>query len=262
MENMMNRKGLIILAAVAYAFFLLWHAPAQRVFTFLENCVATPAGLLQCRNLEGSWREGVALDGQLGGVQFKELQWTFQPWNLFTGRLSAFISAQTEYGSVAALLNRGIRTLSLQELEASLDVATLTPLMASTGFQLGGKMLVSMTNLTIQQGRITAAQGSGEWHDAEITSPLQKQLGAITVDLTTSANNETRATMGDKGGPLQLDGLAVLTGDGRYSLTAKLAARQSEELKELISDLAFLGKEDEDGLLHLALSGVLPPLLP
>lgn len=258
---MMNRKGLIILAAVAYAFFLLWHAPAQRVFTFLENGVATPAGILQCRNLKGTWREGVALAGQLGGIQFKELQWTFQPWNLLTGRLSAFISAQTEYGSFDTLLNRGIRTLSLQELEANLDVAVLTPLMAATGFQLGGKMLVSMSNFTIQQGRITAAQGRGVWNDAEITSPRQKQLGAITIDLTTSAN-ETRATMGDKGGPLQLEGLVVLAGDGRYSLKAKLAARQSEELKELISDLAFLGKEDEDGLLHLTLSGVLPPLLP
>jgi hypothetical protein len=75
-------------------------------------------------------------------------------------------------------------------------------------------------------------------------------------------SNETRATIGDKGGPLQLEGLFVLPVDGRYNLTAKLAARQSEELKDLISSLAFLGKMKEDGFLHLSWNGVLPPLLP
>lgn len=258
---MINRKGMIILAVVAYTFFLLWYAPAQRVFAFLANGVATPAGLLQCRNLQGTWHEGVALDGRLGGIQLKEFHWTFRPWGLLTGSLSAFISAKTEYGSVAALLSRGLRTLSLQELEASIDVAALKPLTAATGFQLGGKVLGSMTNLTIRQGRITAAQGQWVWNDAAILSPQQNQLGTITVNLATSAN-ETRATIGDKGGPLQLEGLFVLPADGRYSLTAKLAARQSEELKDLIASLAFLGKEEKDGLLHLSLSGVLPPLLP
>jgi hypothetical protein len=258
---MTNRKGMIILAVVAYTFFLLWEAPAQRVFSFLAKGVATPAGLLQCQNMQGTWHEGVALDGQLGRVQFKEFHWTFRPWGLLTGSLSAFISAQTEYGSVAALLNRGIRTLSLQELEASIDVAALKPLTKATGFQLGGKVLGSMTNLAIRQGRITAAQGKWAWNDAAIISPMQNQLGTITVDLMTKSN-ETRATIGDKGGPLQLEGLFVLPVDGRYNLTAKLAARQSEELKDLISSLAFLGKMKEDGFLHLSWNGVLPPLLP
>ncbi len=89
--------------------------------------------------------------------------------------------------------------------------------------------------------------------------PQQDQLGTITVDVDTS-NNETRAIIGDQGGPLQLEGLFVLPADGHYSLTAKLAARNSDELKDLIASVAFLGKEEKDGLLHLSLSGVLPPL--
>ncbi len=255
---MINRKG-IVLAVVAYAFFLIWYAPAQLFLVFLADGLTTPAGLLQCRDLQGTWHEGVALDARLGRIQLKELQWTFKPWSLLTGRLSAFISAQTEYGSVAARLNRGMGTLSLQELQASIDLAELKPLTAATGFRLGGKVLGSMTNLTIRQGRITAAQGQWVWNDAAILSPQQDQLGTITVDVDTS-NNETRAIIGDQGGPLQLEGLFVLPADGHYSLTAKLAARNSDELKDLIASVAFLGKEEKDGLLHLSLSGVLPPL--
>ncbi|MBW6520655.1 MAG: type II secretion system protein N [Desulfoarculaceae bacterium] len=257
---MMNRKRLVLLAVVAYAFFLLWYAPAQLVFGFLGKGVTTPAGLLQCRNLEGNWREGVARDGQLGRVQLKEIRWTLRPWSLLTGSLSASISAQTGYGSFMARLNRGIRSLSLRELEADIDIASLSPLMKATGIQLDGKVLGSMSDFTVRQGRITAAQGQWVWHDASVTSPRQNQLGTITIDLTTSSN-ETRAIIGDKGGPLQLDGLVVLAGDGRYSLTARMGARQSE-LDELISSLAFLGTKGDDGLLHLSLNGDLPPLRP
>ena len=259
---MMNRKWLIILAVVAYFFFLFWYAPAQLVFGFLTKGVATPAGLLQCRSLQGNWREGVARDGLLGGIQLQEFRWTFQPLGLLTGSLSGFISAQTEFSSFSTRLNRGIRTLSVQELEGTIDMAALTPLKAATGIQLDGDVLVSKTNVTIRQGRITAAQGKWVWNDAAIKSPRLNQLGALTIDLMTRSN-ETRVTIGDQGGPLQLEGLLVLPADGRYNLTARMAARNSQsELEELISSLAFLGKKEQDGSLHFSLNGVLPPLLP
>jgi hypothetical protein len=113
--------------------------------------------------------------------------------------------------------------------------------------------------LSMRQGRIIAAQGEVLWHDALITSPQQYPLGTIVAEVTTKSH-EVRATIGDKDGPLQLEGLFVLPEDNSYTLTARLTSQQPE-LSSLLDSLAFLGKKEKDGWLHLSSRGELPPIL-
>ena len=255
---MKNRKGLIIIMVAVYAFFLVWYVPANRVFTLLQHGVATPLGSFRCSSLEGTWHDGVGLNGQLGMLPLQEVRWHFKPWALFTGRLSAALSARTEEGVIEATVSRGLKTLSVRNIEGSLALTALRPLMATYGVQLEGSVSASMEDFAIRQGRVTTVQGSLVWHDAAISSTPKAQLGTLVVEFST-LKDEVRATLADTGGPVKVEGLLLLQQDGRYTQTATLLARTPEMAKQ-IDTLVLFGRKQGDGSVQFSSSGVVPLL--
>ncbi len=255
---MKSRKGLIVVALVAYAFFLLWYMPANRAFAFLHQGMATPLGPLKCSSLQGTWHHGVARNGQLGTLPLQEIQWQLKPWALLTGRLSVAVSVQAEQGVVTAVISKGLNTVSVQNMEGRLALPALRPLLATFGLQLEGSVSASLDQFAIRQGRITTARGSLVWNDAAIFSPQKAHLGTLLVELVTQKEG-VKATLADSGGPLQAEGALLLENDGHYTTTTTLKGRTPEMEKQLDS-MALFGKKQGDGALLFSFSGELEPL--
>ncbi|MDA3969926.1 MAG: type II secretion system protein N [Desulfobulbaceae bacterium] len=255
---MKSRTGLIILIIIAYGFFLAWYMPANRAFAILHQGVATPLGPLKFSNLQGTWHQGVARNGQLGPLDLQEIHWQFKPWALLTGRLSGVVSVQAEQGLVAATISKGLNTVSVRNMEGSLPLRALKPLLTPLGVQLDGRVSTSLDHIAISQGRVTTIRGNVVWHDGAIISPQRAQLGTLVVELVTLEDG-VRATLADSGGPLRAAGSLLLQNDGHYTMTSTLKGRTPEMQKQL-DDLAFFGKKQGAGRLQFSFSGELPPL--
>lgn len=256
---MKSRTGLIILALGAYAFFLVGTLPANRAFAFLHQGVATPLGPLTCRSLQGTWHHGVARNARLGALPLQEIQWQFKPWALLTGRLSAAVSVQAEHGVVAAVISRGVTTVSVEDMEGRLALTALRPWLGPRGLQLKGSVTASLDQLAIRQGRVTMGQGSLVWHDAVIFSPQKAELGTLAVELVTGQEG-VKATLVDSGGPLQAAGAWLLQQDGHYTMTTTLKGRTPEMEKQL-AGLALFGKKQGTGGLQFSFTGQMPLLV-
>lgn len=254
---MSTRRGLICLGLVAYLFFLLWQLPAALAFALLQGRMASTLAPLHFRELQGTWRQGVALDGHWRSLELPELRWQLKPWSLLSGQLSAQVGGRTGSGTLAATVSQGFTGFLLRDLEGEMGLAELAPFLSLPHLQLAGT-LVSQGQLAIHHGRIVAAAGKLLWRQAAVTVLQPVALGDLEALLTTTSEG-VQVALSDKGGPVQVEGTIIVQNDGHYSLTATVAARQAELQKQLDSIAAF-GEKQKDGRVKFIWGGVMPLL--
>lgn len=254
---MNSRRSLVSFGLLAYLFFLLWQLPAARSYSLAQRFLPAALAPLHLRELQGTWREGVARDGQWQALRVEEFQWRLKPWSLLAGQLAVAFKSRGPAGTLAATVSKGINSLAVEELESQLELAALAPLFLP-GVKVEG-VVVGQGGLRIRHGRLTAATGKLLWQEAGLAVLQPLSLGDLRADLSTGPEG-VRVALADGGGPLQATGTALIQGDGQYSLTVSLAARQ-ELLQKQLDTLAAWGKKLADDRLQFERNGVLP-LLP
>ena len=81
-------------------------------------------------------------------------------------------------------------------------------------FRIGGKIDLNQVNLSIEDGRLTAADGQLRWLDAIVESPLKLKVGDLQADLSTDPEGSVKADIRDLSGPTAIKGNASLKADG------------------------------------------------
>ena len=248
----------VLLGVVMYAIFLAGTLPAPWLYS---HGLQSRLGGWALYGVQGTVWAGRATLVKSGNLQLEDLHWGVRPLSLLRGRMEVALRFKYAAAPGALVLSRTFTgTWHADDVDLELPAAQLTPLLRLPGAELGGKVAVHLSALTVKQGRVTAVAGNVAWEKAALRKPVAVELGTFAIDLKTTAEG-VGGTLLDRGGAVQAQGILKLNGEGQYQLTATFASRDPRQ--PLISQgLQLFGTPGPDGRVKYSATGIIPPLLP
>lgn len=248
----------VLFGLAIYGVFLLGTVPASWIYS---HWLQTRLGGWTLYGVKGTVWEGRATLVKSGNIQFENLHWDLHPWTLLWGKVEAALGFDYQTAPGKMVVGRSLTgNWYLDDVTVELPAQRLEPLLRLPGAELGGKLAIQLSSLTVKQGRVTAADGNMAWVKAALRKPLAVELGTFEIDLETNANGIGGALI-DRGGSVQAQGLFKLQADGQYQLTATFASRDPQ--KSLITQgLRLFGTPGPDGRVKYSATGVVPAILP
>jgi general secretion pathway protein N len=248
----------VLLGVVMYVIFVAGTLPAPLVYS---HWLQSRLGSWTLYGVQGTVWEGRAALVKSGNLQLENLRWDLHPLSLLWGRLEVALQFKYAAAPGAMVLGRSFAgTWHADDVALELPAAQLTPLLRLPGAELGGKLAVRLSALTVKQGRVTAAAGSVAWEKAAVRKPVAVDLGTFAIDLKTTAEGVSGALL-DHGGAVQAQGLLKLNADGRYQFTATFASRDPKQ-SLVTQGLQLFGTPGPDGRVKYSATGVVPSILP
>ncbi len=245
--------GYLLAGIAAYLVFLAVQFPADRAYALLAQRLDLPVALYQ---LEGSAWRGEARELFWEGRRLGRVTWQFRPQSLVLGRLEARVhltpTASSRLEAVAG--RRWDGALYLRAGDARLSLAELEPLFNRDPMGLTGILTVTLEELDIEAGRITALRGRAVIEKAGLAPPVDVTVGGFEVDFDLNPEGFIEARLKDRGGPLQAQGQLRIQPDGSYRLSATLAARDPRR-SDIRQALGYLGTPGPDGRISLVRTG-------
>jgi general secretion pathway protein N len=240
-----------LVALVVYLLSLLLLFPADRAYSLARERLGIPAVLYQ---ISGSlWNAHIGM-AQFAGRQVKDIEWRLHGLPLLAGRIEAgfeVIGGKERIGVIAGRRFSG--DLYVHDAGQDIPVAELEKLINPQPLGLSGTLALELDDISLQAGRLTRLNGEVIWHQAGLGAPVNISVGNIVADIATK-NDVIQATLKDRDGPLEVDGLLMLMADSSYRLTLTLVVKDKsrEDLKQA---LAFLGSPNRDGKITLSRRG-------
>ena len=248
----------ILLGVVMYAIFVAASLPAPWIYSHWLQSRLVGWTLYGVR---GTIWEGHATALKSGNLQLESLHWDLHPLSLLWGRMKVGLHFNYAAAPGSLVLSRSLTgTWHADDVDLELPAERLTPLLRLPGAELGGKLAVKMSELTLQQGRVTAATGSIAWEKAAVRKPVTVDLGSFALDIKTTAEGVS-GTLLDHGGAVQAQGVLKLNANGQYQFTATFASRDPKQ-SLVTQGLQLFGTPGPDGRVKYSATGVVPPLLP
>ena len=250
---MTEHLRLLWLSMLVLLGFFVAQFPASTAFAWFA-----PAGM-GAFGVSGTLWRGNARLIRVGGLQLRNSEWDIVLSRLFTGQLAANFKSRWGNGfaeGYAAISGSG--NLSVRELTASFNVGTLSALFDLP--RMGGQVSVQINEVTLIDNWPRQFVGSGEIRG--LSSPLMgagdaQRIGDIRFEFNTETETNPDTITGklsDSGGPLQLNGMLVLTPPGNYDVNVRVKARATAPAT-LHQNLQFLGAPEPDGTRIFQLAG-------
>ncbi len=247
----------ILFGLVMYVIFVAAMLPASWIY---GRWLQPRLGGWALYGVHGTLWQGRASLVKSRDLALENLHWDLHPLSLLWGRMEMALHFKyaTEPGSL--VLGRSFTgTWHADDIDLQLPADRLTPLLRLPGAELGGKLAVKLSSLTVRQGRVTQVNGKVTWDKAAVLKPMAVELGAFSVDLKTTGDG-VNGTLLDHGGAVQAQGLLKLSADGRYQFSATFASRDPKQ--PLINQgLRLFGNPGSDGRVKYSTAGVVPPIL-
>ena len=248
----------ILLGVVMYAIFVAASLPASWIYNHWLRSRLVGMSLY---DVQGTIWEGRAIALKSGNLQLESLHWDLHPLSLLWGRMEVALHFNYAAAPGSLVLARSLTgTWHADDIDLQLPAERLTPLLRLPGAELGGKLAVRMSALTLQQGRVTAATGSIAWEKAAVRKPVTVDLGSFALDIKTTEEGVS-GTLLDHGGAVQAQGVLKLNAKGQYQFTASFASRDPKQ-SLVTQGLQLFGTPGPDGRIKYSAAGVVPPLLP
>jgi general secretion pathway protein N len=246
---------LIALAVACSLTFVVAGFPARAGFALLA-----PVGI-EAFGVTGTIWQGQAKLINAGGQQLRNTEWNLSSARLLLGQVGGNISTRASGGFVEGFGTIGLGgTIRIQDARAGMDAGMLQAVGAAPA--LNGQISIRLDELELSDN--WPVQLVGEGQVLNLSSPLMgrgeaAQLGnlKISFDTTTETTEDTvTGKISDDGGPLQIDGILLLTKPANYSIKVRLKARPGAP-QALQQNLEFLGSPESDGTRIFQLAGSL-----
>lgn len=238
-----------LLGIVSYLFFLLYTLPAQQVIGWVNDDAVAFQGV------NGSVWSGDASQVSYQRKPLGRLTWHFLPSRLLLGKLGYEIELKAGGQQLQGNLLMGTGSLSLQDVEALLLAAQLPEWMQQRQLQIGGKVRLQQLDLTLSEGLLTAAEGTVQWLDGSLQSPLNLTIGDLQAELSTDeANGDIQAQIHDLKGSIGLQGEMRLKPDGNFQFDGRLKPGDQTD-PGLSGALQAIGRKQPDGSIKLKYAG-------
>ena len=155
-----------LLGVGAYLVFLVVNLPAAWLGYALERA---SGGTVTLGNARGTVWKGQGALAVRSGSSFRgiaDVEWRCNPLSVFAGRLSVALSGSAPGASLRANLGLGLRSLRLQNVEASAPAGLLDPAVPTVAFaKLEGRLRVVSDSLEIGPASVRGA-ATVEWSEA------------------------------------------------------------------------------------------------
>lgn len=236
---------------LAYLLFVAMILPADRVYALLqERNVVT----LKLHQITGTVWQGSIAQVQIGHVNVKNLDWSLHPWSLLFGRLEISLRLNDLTGPVAVVVGRNFDgSYYIRHDDDALDVSALEQLMNPQPYGLTGNIMLDLDDIRIEEGQLVSISGDLQWQHAGLAAPLKLDAGNFDLALMTT-DKIIKATLKDDGGPLQADGVFILSPDKSYRLTVSLRSKDKSR-NDIKQALRMLGTPSPDGKVSLVRNG-------
>ena len=245
---MLTRSRFVIIGVITLLLGLLINFPARVAHNWF-----TPAGVA-ISGIQGSIWRGHALEGEIGGIYVRDLNWRMQPWQLFTGELAYRIEADAVSGFVNSDVAIGIGgSASLRNLTASLSLQSMQSIVGMPG--LDGTANLQFERLVFENGIPVAADGTLEV--ANLLAPLihRSSVGGFRAEFFTQESGVI-ASVEDTDAVVELAGSLSVSSDRTYQFLAQVAPKDTTPAN-LREQMRFLGTPNERGQYELRLEGQL-----
>ena len=250
----MRWPAAVILGVIGYLVFLVTSLPAQQVVGWIADSGAAPE-----LRLEGP--SGTAWDGKARNLVYRnrslgELSWDFRPGHLFLGKLAYAFELKDSGQQATGTLLAGIGgNYQLEELDALLLASRLPEFLQKRQVRVGGKVSAKKLALSFQENKITAAEGTVEWLDGSLQSPLNLNIGNLQAELATDPDSgDITGQIRDLKGAIGVQAEVRLKADGNFQLDGKLKPGDDAD-PGLTGALQAVGRQQSDGTIVVKYSG-------
>ena len=240
-----------IFGFVCYAIFLVTTFPASILVSFVK---ASPQlnRQIQITAVDGTLWNGSAANVRVSGVNLGQLKWDMKILPMLLGKIKLHInfndkavSSLTTSGSGYVSVSLGGR-LTIEDFRATVSADTLAPLMYGMPARFGGDVNLLIQEMTVIQGKRINMKSRVVVSKARLVSPQKITYGDILIQVTPK-DNGSQFVLSDQGGPLILDGVIKVKGNGIYTVNLGLGARSTASA-DLENGLRFIGgRRDSNG---------------
>ncbi len=250
----MRWPAAVALGVASYLFFLLYSLPAQQVIGWV-----TGGNNALTVTLEGA--EGTVWSGEAERVSYQhrplgQLKWRFKPSRLLLGKIAYEIELEETGQSLQGILLTGWGdTYRLEQIDALLLARQLPEWLQQGQIRIDGKVRMQELDLTLSNGQLTAAEGTVQWLEGTLQSPMNLVIGDLQADLSTDdASGEIKAQIRDLKGAIGVQAEARLKPDGNFQLEGKLKPGDKAD-PGLTGALQAIGRRQPDGSIELKYAG-------
>jgi len=242
MIEALRRTGVrfAVLGAAAYLVFLAATLPAAWFGYALERLSDGALSLGDPRGTVWKGRGALAVRSSSGFRGIADIEWRCNPLSVFVGRLSVDVSAAAPGANLRAKVGLGLRSLRLQNVEASAPAGLLDPAVPAVAFaKLEGRWKILADSLEIGPESVRGS-ATAEWSGAGAIGVAQ--LGDYRLQVTGSGN-QAAIKLATLRGDLRVNGNGEWRASEPKVVKISGVAETSPARKDLEPLLQLLGGE-------------------
>jgi len=245
---MKNRKRLILAGIATFIIGLIITFPARVAYQWFAP------GELKLSGINGSIWRGNAAEGTAGGVYLADINWSFRPLGLLSGKLEYASTSKLASGFFDANVAIDIGgSLTLSNVTGALTLDTLAEVLPLAGIE--GDISVQFEELIVENGLPVEATGT-----LNIANLVSRYLSPIRLgDYKAEFQTQDDGILGSVEsirGVLELAGTIKLSRDRTYKFTGKVAATSAAPIN-IAQQLQLLGSPDAQGMRDFRIEGQL-----
>ena len=238
------RRNILVIASVLIVFVIL--LVARLPASWLLNNFAS--------HLPLAYIEGTAWNGSASvthpAFPLEKIQWQISPWSLLAGEATAEISIDEPGVQLLATVAASSQAVRVDLETANIDASRLNKLgVLPYGSAIAGDLVFENILIEKQAERFTLAEGEIRWLPAYLVAPQAISLQGYKASIQ-HEDNKLLVYIKDQGGPLKVEGLAMLEANLQYDYTVNINLVEQAPA-EVQAGLTRLGRIDADGVVNM-----------
>ena len=246
---MPSRKRLITLGLAVFAIGVLLSFPARVAYHLFAP------EQLKLSAISGTLWSGKAAEGQAASLYLQNLEWSFRPLALFTGKLAFDTRLDPAGGFLQTQVALGFGgRVMFTDLDGAVPINALQGLLPAPG--IGGNARLQFSELTIDDGLPVAADGTLDVQALSIRGLSPTPVGDFRAELSTTEDGIS-GSVEDLAGMLDIAAALKVASDRSVSLVGLVAPTPATP-QTLNNQLRFLGSANERGQREFRFEGEIP----
>jgi general secretion pathway protein N len=252
----MKTKYYFLTGIFSYLIFLVATIPAKPVTDLLTN-----NSTVIIQGVSGTLWHGKAYMILANNMQFKKTSWSFEPWQLFTGKIAADINTHFLENKISTELGTSFNgRYFVNDLSANISAREIAQLANLPLAQIDGMIDINIKHAHWKQGELPLADGEIKWHNASVTVAETASLGNVIITLSESEKQLLTAKIQNQGGDIKIHGTAALVPEKNYTVDIKLLPTATAN-NNIRQSLGFFAQKQPNGEYRLNKTGSLDQIM-
>jgi len=260
----MKKKYYLLTAIFSYLILLIATIPAKPVTDMISD-MSNDNVALSIQGVSGTVWNGSAYLISINNLQFKKTRWSFNLWQLLTGKIAIDINSHFLKNDISAELGTTFTgRFFTNDLSTKIPARDVTRLANIPLAQLDGMININIEHAQWKQGELPLATGEIKWINASVTVADTASLGNLSIVLSESEQQSLHAEIRNQGGDIKINGTAELLPEKNYTVDIKLDIKllpTATANNNIRQSLGFFAQKQASGEYLLKKSGSLNQIM-